>query len=235
MFSVLVMLVPRAAAQGPEKAIPEVIDHKEPYYPPLCRQAHIAGEVPLRFTTDGHSVISVESVSGHPLLRFAAEENVKTWKFVPHEPGTFHVTFRYEILSSEHYVTFLPSPSIVEIAEAPPVVNVYWGWADRGLWKANLISPRGGSQQVLVQIMNSGPDGNWISGSVTGARGEKLEIGDGHFDEKRNMFWFTVMLTQLHQKPVSTFFIGKISGRKITGTFVDDSGATGEWSAAKEK
>jgi len=90
-----------ACAQGTETFLPKVIDHAEPYYPPLGRTARISGDVLVRFTTDGQAVINADAETGHELLRSSAVENVKTWKFVSHEPGTFHVTFRFRIISGE--------------------------------------------------------------------------------------------------------------------------------------
>lgn len=88
---------------------------------------------------------------------------------------------------------------------------------------------------MVVEIQNSGPEGHWLKGDVTDQRGQKAEIDDGQFDENRNMFWFTVMVSPLKGKPLNTSFIGKISGNKITGTFVDDTGTTGTWTAILEK
>ena len=55
------------------------------------------GDVRVRFVTDGESVTDAIVDSGHPLLRPAAQENVRTWKFASHTPGTFYVTFRYKL------------------------------------------------------------------------------------------------------------------------------------------
>jgi hypothetical protein len=33
---------------------------------------------------------------------------------------------------------------------------------------------------------------------------------------------------------VKVYFVGKVSGGKIKGTFVDDAGTTGEWTAVRE-
>ena len=44
------------------------------------------------------------------------------------------------------------------------------------------------------------------------------------------MFWFTVMLNRPKGEALNTFFIGK-----IRGTFVDDFGTTGVWTAVIEK
>jgi TonB family protein len=53
-----------------------------PIYPPLARQARIAGIVKISFelAEDG-TVSDVQAMSGHPMLKPAAVENVRSWKF----------------------------------------------------------------------------------------------------------------------------------------------------------
>jgi len=124
LLSILVLPGLFVMAQEPEKPPPNVVEHAEPGYPSLARMARIMGDVRVRFTTDGQSVISAEAETGHELLRQFAVENVRTWKFAAHDPSTFHVTFRYKILSNENYVVFLPSPVVVEIAAPPPPLYI---------------------------------------------------------------------------------------------------------------
>src|SRR6266849_6284035 len=109
VLSVLPAFVLSARAQDP-KALPGVVQHAEPKYPPLARQTRIQGEVRVKITTDGESVRDAEAETGHTLLRKAAEDNARTWKFVAHVPGIFHVTFRYKLLSDNTNVEFLESP-----------------------------------------------------------------------------------------------------------------------------
>jgi len=54
-----------------------------PKYPPLAAQARVEGVVTLSFTlpANGAAPANVEVESGHPLLRTAAAENVKAWRF----------------------------------------------------------------------------------------------------------------------------------------------------------
>lgn len=53
-----------------------------PRYPPLARQARIQGKVQLEFWVNHNGdVVSVNVLSGHPMLAPAATEYVKTWKF----------------------------------------------------------------------------------------------------------------------------------------------------------
>src|SRR5690349_3064387 len=96
MVLVLPFLLP-LDAQEPEKALPQVIDHAPIRYPAIAQVAHAQGPVRLKITTDGHAVSGVELVDGSPFLATAATDNVKTWKFVDHAPGTFVVTFNFRL------------------------------------------------------------------------------------------------------------------------------------------
>ena len=124
VLSVLLASVPRIVAQEVPDVLPKVVQHSEPIYPPLARQTRIQGEVRVKVTTDGESVRTAEAEAGPPLLRGAAEDNVRTWKFVTHTPGSFHVTFRYKLMSGNEVVEFLESPAIVEILIAPQEVII---------------------------------------------------------------------------------------------------------------
>ena len=77
-----------------------VVSAQVPFYPPDVQGAHIEGVVELRNSTDGVRPISVERVSGQPMLSTAAIQNVKTWVFEHHEPTSFQATFRYRLLDS---------------------------------------------------------------------------------------------------------------------------------------
>ena len=53
-----------------------------PFYPGLARAARIEGKVSVRFTVDEQGYTSeLEATSGHIMLRQAAIENIKNWKF----------------------------------------------------------------------------------------------------------------------------------------------------------
>jgi len=53
-----------------------------PFYPPLARQARIEGKVQLHYTVNEQGDTSeIEAVTGHPMLKQAAIENVEGWKF----------------------------------------------------------------------------------------------------------------------------------------------------------
>jgi TonB family protein len=53
-----------------------------PQYPPIARLAKVQGEVKVEFVLNASGEpVSITAVSGHPLLKAVAEENVRTWRF----------------------------------------------------------------------------------------------------------------------------------------------------------
>jgi TonB family protein len=230
VLSVLLAAVAGASAQESPEVLPKVVQHTEPMYPPIARQTRIQGEVRVKITTDGESVRGAEAETGHPLLRKAAEDNARTWKFVAHTPGTFHVTFRYKLLSGRVDVEFLESPAIVEIEASPLEIIIDYAWLGLGTWKAQLKSAHGKSWQVF-KLSYSGPNGDWLDGNALGPKGESEETDFGH--KEGNFLAFTMTLSQPDGQHVKTFLIGKMTGDKIVGTFVDDAGIRGEWTAVR--
>jgi periplasmic protein TonB len=75
---------PAALRVGGNVQEARVISRVSPAYPPLARQARIAGTVKVQATigTDGR-VRSARAVSGPPLLREAAEYAMRQWKYQP--------------------------------------------------------------------------------------------------------------------------------------------------------
>ena len=71
-----------------------------PFYPPLGRITNTEGVVHVKVTTDGRGTIDAHVEDGHKLLADAALMNVRTWRFVPHEPTSFNVTFRYRLVTN---------------------------------------------------------------------------------------------------------------------------------------
>ncbi len=230
VLSVLLAAVAGTSSQESTEVLPKVVQHTEPSYPPIARQVRIQGEVRVKITTDGESVRDAEAETGHPLLRKSAEDNARTWKFVAHSPGTFHVTFRYKLLSRNVDVEFLESPSIVEIEACPPEIIIDYAWLGLGTWKAQLKSAHGKSQQVF-KLAYSGPNGDWLDGNAIGPKGENEELDFGH--REGNFLAFTITLSEPDGKHLKTFFVGKMTGDKIVGTFLDDAGIRGEWAAVR--
>lgn len=73
------------AAEVPKKAVPAHLIHSVPaQYPPMARQLHVEGEVLLNVNVDSIGTVSnITVVSGPPLLRAAATDCVKRWKYQP--------------------------------------------------------------------------------------------------------------------------------------------------------
>ncbi len=230
VLSVALAVAPNVIAQESPEVLPKVVQHAQPIYPPLARQTRIQGEVRVKIVTDGELVREAAAETGHPLLRKAAEDNARTWKFVAHTPGTFHVTFRYKEPSGDADVEFLESPSIVQIEAATPEMSIYYAWLGLGTWKAQLKSAHGKSSQVL-KLYYSGPNGDWLDGNAVSREGESEEIDFGH--KEGDFLAFTITLTQPDGQHVKTFLIGKMTGNRIVGTFVDDAGIRGEWMAIR--
>jgi hypothetical protein len=92
-------------AQVAEQEVPVLIAGELPLYPIAARAARISGTVLIKVITDGTKVASLEVVSGPAMLVKSAEANIKTWKFLKHEPTTFVTTFEY-VLEQTAYCTY---------------------------------------------------------------------------------------------------------------------------------
>jgi protein TonB len=77
-------VVPSKIVQGGNVMAAKRIDHVEPSYPPLARQAHISGTVRLHaiISKDGR-VTELQVISGHPLLVQAAMDAVRQFRYSP--------------------------------------------------------------------------------------------------------------------------------------------------------
>jgi TonB family protein len=104
LVSVLILsLVFALSALAQQMPDPQLYAAALPTYPPLARAARIQGEVKIDFVlSQSGEPVSVTVISGHPMLRGAAEENVKTWKF--HLPKDlfrtewkYQTTFRFKL------------------------------------------------------------------------------------------------------------------------------------------
>jgi TonB family protein len=95
------------AAQTDE---PILISVQLPKYPPLAHQARIEGIVKLTFTLSANAEepMNIKIVSGHPMLKGAAMDNVKTWRFENHHavPRKYETTVRYRLSGLE-----VPAPT----------------------------------------------------------------------------------------------------------------------------
>lgn len=110
-----------AAAQG---AFPRIVQHEHVTYPPAALGAQVQGDVLVKFTTNGQSVVTAEITSGPQPLQQTCLDNVKTWKFSRHTPGTFQAIFRFKILGPDHpSEDMFPSlPNMIEVVSVPAAV-----------------------------------------------------------------------------------------------------------------
>lgn len=230
ILSVSLVIVPRVLAQKSAETLPKVVQHSEPIYPPLARQTRIQGEVIAKVMTDGESVREAIAETGYPLLRKAAEDNVKTWKLASHTPATFNVTFRYKLMESNSEVEFLQSTNIVEILASPPETSIYYADLGLGTWRARIKSVHD-IYSRLFELSYTGADGDWLNARTVNSKGESEESDFGH--REGDFLAFTVTLRQPDGQHIRTFFVGKMTGSKIVGTFVDGNGTSGTWTAVR--
>lgn len=88
LSQVVAAVSPRAAILAPQPArrvVPAKLMHSVPaQYPSMARQLHIEGEVLVSLDVDASgSVSAARAVSGAPLLRAAALDAVRQWKYQP--------------------------------------------------------------------------------------------------------------------------------------------------------
>jgi len=194
------------------------------------------GDVVVKITTDGQSVVDAQAESGPALLQRASVDNAKTWKFVAHTPGTFHVTYHYDLGSGDGAAatSFPSSAATVEIVAAPQTISIYWAWVGLGKWKAELKSPHGRLPEVF-EFSYSGPNDEWLNAEIPGAPEEKVDDNDNDdYGHKNGDFLvFSMKLPEPDGKRLETYLTGKMTGDKIVGTFVDESGVRGTWTATR--
>jgi len=102
---------------------PVLVSANIPKHPPLACQARIAGVVKLTFVLSGNTgePTNVEAISGHPMLKDAAIENVKTWKFKDsYAEGKYETIFDYRLPSSGPQKVTFESFRRVEVATCVP-------------------------------------------------------------------------------------------------------------------
>jgi len=131
---VLLCCVFSMSLAGLAQTEPVLTSANVPKYPALACQARVEGTVKLSFTLPANSTepAKVEVVSGHPMLKGEATENVKTWRFDnPYAvERKYETTFNYhlsgvEILGTRKLtVTFVDSFRHVEVlTDVAPVTT----------------------------------------------------------------------------------------------------------------
>jgi hypothetical protein len=230
-LSLLVLAPASAVAQDSGETPPKLVSHADAVYPAIARAAHVMGDVVVRITTDGQSVVEAHAESGPPLLLKAAEDNAKTWKFAPHSPGTFQVTYRFEFMDGDVATSFPNSSSIVEVTAVAPTMTVTYGGMGMGKWKAVLKSSHGRLNEDFG-FTATGPEGQWLDFHVLGAPDEQYDE-DNYGNVDGDFLTFVTELAEPDGKRLKTCLVGKMSESKIVGTFVDESGVRGTWTATR--
>ncbi len=108
--------------------LPVVKSAEMPAYPNLARLARIEGTARIKVSTDGNSIVRIAADGAHKMLLGAAQENLKTWRFYPHKPQTFTLTFIFKLEPPEVYGPVNPTiqldlPTRVEIRTKMPTVE----------------------------------------------------------------------------------------------------------------
>lgn len=97
-------------------------------YPPLARQARIAGEVRIHLLIGSSGTVQrADVVSGHPLLKQVAIDNAATWKFAALDgPAELDLTYTFELgdagLGSGTVVKF-DVPGEIRIQSSPAIID----------------------------------------------------------------------------------------------------------------
>ena len=215
-------------AQESAQPLPDVTEHSEIRYVPLARQARIQGQVHLRITTDGHAVTDVMVKDGHPLLAQAAVENVRTWKFVEHTPGTFDVTFKFHFLDVNPG-TFLQAPGRIEVF-AFPDRHIY-SYTTPEKWTAHLRNAQGTIDTPLT-LWTYHTSESEMDGYATGPQGQEREFRNSHITG--DMLGFDATLDDKYGERLKFSMIGKMTGDRIRGVFLSYWGVGGRWTAERD-
>lgn len=131
----LIFLVTAISIAAVAQTEPSLLSANIPKYPPLACQARIEGVVRLTFAlpAKGLQPTKVEVVPGHPMLKDATVENVKTWRFEQNPYAVernYETTFKYRLSGAEVAgerkvsVTFESFREVEVVTDvAPPTIN----------------------------------------------------------------------------------------------------------------
>jgi TonB family protein len=94
-------------------------------YPDIARATQIQGTVEVEIIIDSDGgVSSANAISGHPLLKQAAEKNIKTWRFDSSPSGKRALTVTYEFRLELPKIYYRPqSRSIFELPKRVTVMS----------------------------------------------------------------------------------------------------------------
>src|SRR6267143_6897952 len=125
------LLIALLLSTVPPQTQPRLPIHVESLvYPTTAYQARITGDVVMMALIDSEGHVSVPVLPpGHPMLVWAAEENIRTWRFQTGPESEVRVTyhFRLEGEPTNDYpssVCKFDLPDSVTIVTPPPKVKV---------------------------------------------------------------------------------------------------------------
>jgi len=212
---------PAAAQLG--EAFPTALAYDVAIYPPLARQARIQGEVRLEIITDGKSVVTATAISGQPLLAGAAEQNALTWRFEPHKPTKFTMTYEYKLSDGPAKIAWR-SPGTMEITAGPPTVIADSWPASTGPWKLTVKTQWGESE--MTAMLGGAFD------SVKTSDGTEFHVNCPIFEGSHVEFCVKTVLPGT-RIPTMVLYKGQMNSEAMAGTFSDAEGTQGTWSAER--
>jgi len=99
---------------------PGLLQHQAPVYPEEAKRNAVQGTVLLKATLNSEGTVrQVEIVSGHPLLRNAAAEAVKSWRYEPYIVDNKAVPVRFSV-KVDFKLTKEPVPNRTNIPSVWP-------------------------------------------------------------------------------------------------------------------
>ena len=130
-FTLLICLAIAFGVNRLDASGAEIMAAVAPLYPPVAASSRISGTVIVRSTVDASGVVTrVAVLEGHQLLKRAAEEAAKQWKFnsSPEADRSYNMKFTFVLLPEDapepSRIIFLPPNQVeVDLRPARPTVN----------------------------------------------------------------------------------------------------------------
>ena len=113
----------------PEASDPRLVEFVPLSYPPLARQIRLSGDVRVRVSVnDDGSVSEATPINGHPLLRQAALDAIRNWRFESGgEPRQFQVLCTFLVVgtatSDPVDQTLVVGPKHIKLLTMPPSIQ----------------------------------------------------------------------------------------------------------------
>jgi hypothetical protein len=207
--------------------LPALVSYDVPEYPSLVRQARIQGDVRIDVITNGTGVASAVALEGHKLLLESSVQNVKTWRFAPHEPQKFVLSYHFQIADKARVE--LRPPADVIVAGKQPEVMADCFPPSIGNWRLTVAAPMQTAEAELT--LKAGCD-DWLGGEGTTADGAELDLSAGLLNVEH--VEFCIKGAMLGAAETLVLFKGRMQGNEMIGTFSDAAGTQGTWTARRQ-